>query len=354
MKEGLEREHTASGGSVPDGLRPHRDGRGRFWCPWLPRAEQVKSTADLIRWSWERLRYGVPPDPAPGSIPVAPADPSTLGDADHAVWVGHATFLIRVGGLTVLTDPVWSPRASPLPWAGPRRYQPPGLPFEHLPGIDAVLISHDHYDHLDRRTVRALARGPAAGARWLAPLGHGDWLRRQGAGNVSEMDWWDEVDIGGGPGEGEGSRLRVTALPAQHWTRRSPWSTNRRLWCGFAMDFSGARESRRVLFVGDSGYFEGLNRIGRHAGPFDVSLIPIGAYEPRWFMEFAHMNPEEAVRAYRDLGGRGLMVTMHWGTFRLTDESPLEPPVRARRAWNEAGLPAEDLKILRHGEAIHF
>jgi N-acyl-phosphatidylethanolamine-hydrolysing phospholipase D len=120
------------------------------------------------------------------------------------------------------------------------------------------------------------------------------------------------------------------------------------------MEFSGAAGSRRVMFTGDSGYFQGLELIGRRAGPFDVSLLPIGAYEPRWFMEFAHMNPEEAVRAYRDLGGRGLMVAMHWGTFRLTDEAPLEPPIRTRVAWSEAGLPPEDLKILRHGEAFHF
>lgn len=334
--------------SVPRELRTLRDARGRYWCPWLPPEDQTKSAADLLRWTRQRFRDGVPPDPAPSELPVVEGGLETLEGDEGIVWVGHASFLLRVGGFNVLTDPVWSERVSPVQWAGPRRYQPPGIPMESLPRLDAILLSHDHYDHLDRTTVRALARGPWQEATWFAPSGHGDWLRRQGVRHVVERGWWEGAALIG-PG---GRRLRVTAVPAQHWTRRDPWSTNARLWCGWTLETSGGSVTRRVYFAGDSGYFDGASEIGRVLGPFDASLLPIGAYEPRWFMKFAHMNPEEAVRTYRDVGGRGLMVPMHWGTFRLTDEDPLEPPVRAREAWKTEDLPEPALKVLRHGEGV--
>lgn len=336
--------------SIPSRFRSFRDGRGRFWCPWLPRKDQVHTASAMLRWSWQRSRQGVPPDPTPGSIPVVPGDLPAPGGGDYVVWVGHSTVLLRVGGVTILTDPVWSDRVSPVRWAGPRRFQSPGLPLHRLPPLDVVLLSHDHFDHLDRPTVRALARGQGSGARWFAPLGHERWLRRQGVRRVAEMDWWG-VEAFHGVGE---VGITVTAVPAQHWTRRTAFSTNARLWCGFVVDVAAPSGTRRIYFPGDSGYFEGFEFIGGRLGPFDLTLMPIGAYEPRWFMRFAHMNPEEAVQAYRDAGGEGLMVTTHWGTFRLTDEAPLEPPVRARQAWTDAGLPAENLKILRHGEAVPF
>jgi L-ascorbate metabolism protein UlaG (beta-lactamase superfamily) len=336
--------------SIPSRFRSLRDARGRFWCPWLPREDQVHTAFDMVRWSWQRFRHGVPPDPEPGSIPVLPGDLSTLGAEDYVLWVGHSTVLVRVGGVTILTDPVWSERVSPVRWAGPRRFQSPGLAFDRLPPLDVVLISHDHFDHLDRRTVRALARGQGGSARWFAPLGHERWLRRQGVRRVTEMDWWEVGEV---HGMGEGG-ITLTAVPAQHWTRRTAFSTNARLWCGFVLDVAAPSGRRRIYFPGDSGYFGGFEIIGSRLGPFDLTLMPIGAYEPRWFMRFAHMNPEEAVRAYRDTGAEGLMVTTHWGTFRLTDEAPLEPPVRARQAWTDADLPPENLKILRHGEAVLF
>jgi len=256
-------------------------------------------------------------------------------------WVGHSTFLVQQGGLNVLTDPVWSRRASPVRWVGPARLVPPGLAYEALPSIDAVLISHDHYDHLDAGTVRRLARDHGA-ARWFTPLGYGRWLHKRGVTRVTELDWWEEAVL-----ETERGRLALMALPAQHWTRRKPWDGYDRLWSAWRVEGGG----QSLLFGGDSGYFAGYADIGRRAGPFSATLLPIGAYAPRWFMRLAHMDPEEAVRAYRDLGGTGAFVAMHWGTFRLSDEAPLEPPERLRAAWSEAGLPPGDLWIPRIGES---
>jgi N-acyl-phosphatidylethanolamine-hydrolysing phospholipase D len=249
-----------------------------------------------------------------------------------------------MGGRNVLLDPHFGPRASPFTWMGPRRFVPPGLALQALPPIDTVLLSHDHYDHLDEGSVRRLHRAFGDSIRWIAPLGHAAWLRARGIRNVADVDWWDEVQL-----PGEDGALAVTCAPAQHWTRRRLREYNDRLWGSFALRTA---EGRRVYFGGDSGYFRGYGEIGARLGPFDATLMPIGAYDPRWFMAPAHMNPEEAVRGYREMGGRGAFVPMHWGTFRLTDEDPLEPPVRLRAAWAEAGLPPGDLHVLRHGETL--
>jgi N-acyl-phosphatidylethanolamine-hydrolysing phospholipase D len=247
----------------------------------------------------------------------------------RATWIGHAAFLLQIGGANLLTDPMFSRRASPVSFGGPRRFRPPGVALSELPPLDAVLLSHDHFDHLDRPSVEALLERFGRDLPFVTPLGYRRWFERRGARNVLELDWWDEVAIG--PPE---RRVRVVAAPARHWTRRR-LAVNRRLWASYAMLVD---EAPSVYFGADSGYFPGYGEIAERLGAFDVVLMPIGAYEPRWFMRGAHMNPEEAVRAYRDLGGRGAFVGMHWGTFRLTDEDPLEPPVRARRAWQEAGL----------------
>jgi len=267
------------------------------------------------------------------------ARPRSPADEIRITWVGHATTLIQMGAVNVLTDPVWSRRVSPVRWAGPARLTPPGLPFDALPPVSAVLLSHDHYDHLDELTVRALARSHPD-ARWYAPLGHGRWLERRGVRRVTEMDWWDVVTVA--------PRLAVRALPTQHWTRRSPGGMNRRLWCAFSLEDP---VGRKVYFGGDSGYCTVFREIGQELGPFDAALIPIGAYEPRWFMKPAHMNPEEAVRVYLDLGGQGTFMGVHWGTFRLTDEPVTEPPERAKAAWLAADLPVDDLWIPAIGES---
>ncbi len=331
-----------AGGTRP----PHHRPGGGYRIPWpLPAADRAAGRAGgLWRWMGERLLHRPPPNPPADAFPRAepsPALPRADGRDLRLTWVGHSTFLVQLGRLNLLTDPVWSRRASPFRWAGPARLTSPGLALGRLPPIDGVVISHDHYDHLDVPTVRRLAREHPA-ARWFTPLGYRRWLEKRGVLDVEELDWWDEAVL-----ETDHGRARLGALPAQHWTRRKPWDGYARLWCAWRI----SDDDHSILFGGDSGYFPGYADIGRRAGPFDAVLLPIGAYAPRWFMRLAHMDPEEAVRAYRDLGGSGAFVAMHWATFRLSDEAPLEPPERLRAAWSAADFPPDDLWIPRIGES---
>jgi N-acyl-phosphatidylethanolamine-hydrolysing phospholipase D len=282
-------------------------------------------------------------------LPIAASDlarPRATDGELRVTWVGHATHFVQLPGLNLLTDPMWSARASPVPWIGRRRFVPAAPALSELPSVDAVLLSHDHYDHLDRPTVVALRRRFGRDLPWFVPLGHRRWLERVGFRNVAELDWWDEHELPHG-------RFRVVATPARHWTRRTPWSTNRRLWCSFAILPSRDRKPR-VFFGGDSAYASVFGEIGARLGPFDAAILPIGAYEPRWFMGSSHANPEEAVRIYEDLGGSGAFLPNHWGTFRLTFEDPLEPPQRLRAAWSSRGLPPDLLHVPRHGETVRL
>jgi N-acyl-phosphatidylethanolamine-hydrolysing phospholipase D len=298
-----------------------------------------------MRWQLQRWRHGV--EPAPPADAFARAEPRVARPHARAgevriTWVGHATFLLQLPGCNVLTDPVWSRRASPVPWLGPARLVPPALDFDALPPVDVVLLTHDHYDHLDRPTMVRLRARLGDAVTFVTPLGYRDWLARLGIMRVAELGWHQHASFANG--------LRVTALPARHWTRRTPWDTMRRLWASFALQLG----DWRLYFAGDSGYAPIYADIARCCGPFDAVLMPIGAYEPRWFMQPAHMNPEEAVQAYLDMGARGAFVAMHWGTFRLTDEPPLEPPRRLRAEWAARGLPATALHVPRHGETIQL
>jgi N-acyl-phosphatidylethanolamine-hydrolysing phospholipase D len=255
--------------------------------------------------------------------------------------VGHASLLVQLAGLNILTDPMWSQRASPVQFTGPRRWVPPGIAFADLPPIDVVLQSHNHYDHLDDYTVRRLAR-EHPGATWAVPLGLAQFVRRRGVPSdaVRELDWWQEQALGA---------IRVVCTPAQHFSGRSFRDRGATLWCGWAL---AAQDGKRVFFAGDTGYHPEFAQIGERCGPFDLSLMPIGAYEPRWFMRYLHMNPEEAVAAFRALGAGGAMVPIHWGTFKLTDEAMDEPPVRAHAAFLAAGLPIDAYRQLAHGETL--
>ncbi|MFN2601231.1 MAG: MBL fold metallo-hydrolase [Gemmatimonadaceae bacterium] len=257
-------------------------------------------------------------------------------------WIGHSTFLIQSNGVNVLTDPIWSNRASPLQFAGPRRYAPPAIRFETLPRIDVVFISHDHYDHLDAGTVELIAQTFPA-VKWAAPLGVGDFLKQRGATNVAVRDWWEACDLG---------RISAFSTPAQHFSGRYPWKRNTTLWCGWIIELGG----HRVYFAGDTALHPEFKEIARRSGPIDAAILPIGAYEPRWFMQPVHMDPEEAVLAYQALTGNNavsskcVFVPSHWGTFRLTDEPLDEPPRRLRAAWRAAKLPENQLRVLQLGE----
>jgi N-acyl-phosphatidylethanolamine-hydrolysing phospholipase D len=254
--------------------------------------------------------------------------------APAVTWVGHATLLVQLDGVNLLTDPHWSERASPVRFAGPRRLVPPGLAFDALPPIHLVLISHDHYDHLDVDTVRRLAE--VHRPLFLVPLGLEAWFADHGIDDVVELDWWDRHEVRG---------LVVTGVPAQHFSARSLWDRNRRLWSGWTV----AGHDRRFYFAGDTAHYDGLKEIGERLGPFDLAAIPIGAYEPREMMRMSHTTPEEALDVLADVGGRHL-VPIHWGTFDLADEPPGEPPVRLAAEAARRQLPADRVWILRHGE----
>jgi L-ascorbate metabolism protein UlaG (beta-lactamase superfamily) len=300
-----------------------------------------RSFLDFLRWRWQRMFKDIP-DPGSSHFPLAENDPAFLRanrEALTATWVGHATLLVQMGGLNVLTDPQFSDRASPVQWAGPRRVAPPGLALGDLPPIDVVLVSHDHYDSLDAGSMEALARRPGGeDTVFFVPLGFKEWMERRGARRVVELDWWETRQADG---------ATVTAVPVQHWSKRSPLERNSRLWAGWAVEAGG----RRFLFVGDTGYADVFKEIGERLGPFHLAAIPIGAYEPRWFMKRHHVSPEEAVRIHRDV--RSVKsVGIHWGTFALTDEPLDEPPERLRDALRDAGIPEEEFVVLRHGETI--
>jgi N-acyl-phosphatidylethanolamine-hydrolysing phospholipase D len=271
--------------------------------------------------------------------------PPKSDDAQLAItWIGHSTFLIQSNGVNVLTDPIWSNRASPFRFVGPRRYAPPAIRFETLPRIDVVFISHDHYDHLDARTVARITETFPA-VRWVAPLGVGDFLKRRGAGNIIVSDWWESRDL---------ESISAFCTPAQHFSGRYPWNRNATLWCGWIIELGG----HRVYFAGDTGLHPEFKEIARRCGPVDAAILPIGAYEPRWFMQPVHMNPEDAVSAYQALNAdnsrsnKCVFIPSHWGTFRLTDEPLDEPPRRLRDAWTAAKLPDSQLRVLQLGETF--
>lgn len=259
--------------------------------------------------------------------------------ADALTWIGHDSFLIRWQGVNLLTDPVFSERASPFAFAGPRRVVAPALGRESLPPIELVLVSHNHYDHLDAASVRRLAR-EHPDASFVVPRGLKRWFLRRGITQAVELDWWQQVELAG---------CCVTAVPAQHFSGRGVFDRNRVLWCGFVVE----RGDRRLYFAGDTGYSRDFADIGERFAPIDVALLPIGAYAPRWFMEPMHVNPEDAVKIHQDVGAR-LSVAMHWGTFRLTTEPLDEPPRRLAAARAAAGLAASAFRVLRHGECLRL
>ncbi len=259
-------------------------------------------------------------------IPRLPYAPGPLPRVDArtiaVTWAGHASWVLRIGGLTVLTDPVWSRRIL----GTPARITPVGVPWEELPRVDAVVISHNHYDHLDAPTLRRLPRDTPV----FAPAGLARWFHRRRFTRVTELDWWEAAELDG---------VRFDFVPSHHWSKRTLTDTCHSLWGGWVLT---DRDGQRVYFAGDTGYGHWFSRIGRRYPGIDLALFPIGAYDPRWWLRDVHCNPEEAVRAAQDLGARR-MAPMHWATFVLSAEPVLEPLTRVREAWDKAGLPRENL-----------
>jgi L-ascorbate metabolism protein UlaG (beta-lactamase superfamily) len=308
---------------------PHFDGK-RFFNP-SPEGRHEVAPRDV--WRMLRTRREAWPD----RVPVTRSTPVSVIPGELAVtYIGHASFLIQTDAGAVLTDPVFSERASPLRFVGPRRVRAPGVPLDELPPIALVLLSHNHYDHCDARSLRTLIR--RFEPRFVTPLGNARLLRSFGARDVTELDWWGRADVGG---------FDVTVTPAQHFSSRTPFDRNHALWSGFLVASGG----HRVYFAGDSGYGPHFSEIGVRLGPIDLGLIPIGAYDPRWFMRPIHMNPEEAVQVHVEVGA-SRSLAMHHGVFRLTPEPIDEPARRLAAAVLDRGLAADSFVAPEPGERL--
>lgn len=300
-----------------------------------------KKFFDFIKWRLDRIGKNNPSEEN-YHFPLADNDSSFLKsnrDKTTLTWVGHSTLLLQLKGKNILTDPHFSDRASPFQWVGPRRLTQPGLKMEDLPAIDMVIISHNHYDHLDKTTIERLHRREGGDTTlFLVPLNMKKWFEELGIIRVVELDWWERHSLG---------ELQITAVPMHHWSKRSLFSHNDVLWAGWVV----ATDDFRFAFFGDCGYSPVYKDIGQKLGPFDLAAIPIGAYEPRWFMHEHHVNPEEALQIHRDLRS-GKSVAIHWGTFILTDEPLDEPPQKLREARKKNNIPPDEFMILKHGETI--
>ncbi len=309
----------------------HFDGT-RFFNPDHPNTD--RSLVDLLRWRFDGERSAWP-----SRVPGRTVVPATRVDGLTVTMVGHATVLIQAAGLNFLVDPVWSDRASPLTWAGPRRVNPPGVALEHLPPIDVVLLTHNHYDHLDIATLRTLWSRHRP--RIVAPLGNDAVIHRTAPDiRVETADWGGRVDLGSG--------FVVWLHPANHWSSRRIDDRRMALWCGFVVETPAGC----LYDAGDTGYGSGaiFRAMKDRHPPLDVAILPIGAYAPRWFMQPQHVDPAEAVQIQIDCGARQAL-GVHWGTFRLTDESRTAPRHALQAELVRRGRPADSFLALEPGDA---
>jgi L-ascorbate metabolism protein UlaG (beta-lactamase superfamily) len=309
----------------------HFDGT-RFFIPGHTTDRPLR---DILRWRFTETRAKWP---AAYPSPFADATPPQRVDGLRVTLIGHASFLVQLAGQNILIDPVWSPRASPLRWLGPSRINPPGVTLANLPPIDAILITHCHYDHLDLATIARLWR--RSRPRIIAPLGNDVIIRRAGADiAVETLDWGEATTLGD---------IKVHVTPALHWSARGLGDRRMALWCAFVL-----RAGTDLLYhAGDTGYGDGTHFRdirARHGTP-NLALLPIGAYEPRWFMRNQHMNPTDSVRALADLGAPQAL-GYHWGTFQLTDEAIDAPPKALATALANAKIDADRFRALRPGES---
>jgi L-ascorbate metabolism protein UlaG (beta-lactamase superfamily) len=305
-------------------------------------AAAPRSRRDLFRWFLQRQLRGTKakwPAWAPSPFTDHPP-PRVEGAACRVSYVGHASWLIQTAGLNILLDPVWSKRVSPFRYVGPKRVNDPGIAFADLPPIDVVLVSHAHYDHLDVATLSRLAA--VHRPRIITPLGNDTIMRNDAAIAAEGFDWDDRVSLGA---------AAVTLVPTSHWSARNLSDRNMSLWASFVID----APIGKIYVVADSGYGAGrlFRRARKRHGSFKLAILPIGAYEPRWFMRDQHMNPAEAVQAYSDCGAE-LALAHHYGTFQLTDEAIDAPLAALGEALKAAAIPAERFRALRPGEVVQL
>ncbi len=316
----------------------HFDGE-RFFDP---DGSPPKSLGEVLRWQFGpgRQRAGWP-EWAPSEHADLPP-PRVGGTGARLSFVGHASWLIQTADLNILVDPVWSMRVSPVAWAGPKRHNDPGIAFEALPDIDVVLVSHGHYDHLDVATLSRLAA--KFSPRVITPLGNDATMRGADSAIKAEaFDWHDRVELGNG--------VAVTMVPTRHWSARGLFDRNRTLWASFVIETPAGK----FYIVCDSGYGEGkhFRRVAEAHGPLRLAILPIGAYEPRWFMRDQHMNPADAVQALGDCGAQAALAHHH-GTFQLTDEAIDAPLVALHAALDEAKIPREKFVALKPGQVVEI
>lgn len=299
-----------------------------------PEGHDLKSFLSVLKW---KLTNNVSqwPVSVPNSNYTLPALEAYKG---VVTFINHASFLVQLPGVNILTDPIYAERTSPVKFAGPKRVRAPGLAFELLPPIDVVVISHNHYDHLDLETLQRL--DGKFHPLFLVPLGDEKLLKNAGIQNVKELDWWEEIQI---------KDLKIIFTPSKHWSARGLFDKCESLWGSFMLDHGG----RKIYFAGDTGYGSHFKKISERIGAPQISLLPIGAYEPRWFMRAFHMNPEEAVKAHIDLGSH-LSIGMHLGTFQLTNEA-YDAPIKALHAGRKKlGISPEKFRVLDQGESYTY
>lgn len=330
---------SCSFNSYFDPLKPHHTEKG---FKNIYHDDGSSGSLDYWKWQWEKLFKDIP-DIDDYDFKLAKNDPELLNnnrDKTSLTWIGHATFLIQHAGQNILTDPQFSDRASPVSWAGPQRVIAPGISIDDLPEIDVVIISHDHYDSLDTESVKQLSiHNQWRSLTFLVPLGMKAWFDELKLDqiNVIELDWGQSYII---------DDVKFTAMPVQHWGKRTLFDAFERLWASWIIEARG----NKIYFAGDTGYTDHFKEIGKLYGPFDLALIPIGAYEPRWFMQPYHVNPEESVKIHLDIKSK-YSVSMHWGTFILTDEPLDEAPKKLKQALEKYNINKSSFEVYRHGES---
>ncbi len=317
---------------LPQRMDMNRNKSNRFQNPGLRQGNQFSG---LLKWQFNRIGKVPSFSSARDLFPVIEPKWDIINSKPNELtitWVGHSTLLVQIEGLTILTDPIFSERCSPSQLFGPRRFTPVPFPPEALPAIDAVVISHNHYDHLDEATVKALGNQPV----WFVPRGVKRWFVKRGITNVIEMDWWQEYQLG---------RVTIVCTPSQHFSGRSPFDRNRTLWSSWAI----IGTEQRFWFAGDTGHSPLFSEVGIKYGPFDLAAIPIGSYGPEWFMLPIHVNPAQAIQVHKDVRARQ-SVGIHYGTFILSDEPVTEPVELLKEEREKAGMRESEFFTIQHGE----